>query len=115
VNIGGGISHDVEAEYWVEGLEQYKREWGGAVHLPEDIQRIGIPLDDSSIGVIGMSDKIKSGLNNEDEDQLTVRWSYKNSRGDKFEETQKISMLEEMKKRSNSTEFYTGNERSVRF
>ena len=65
VNIGRGIAHNVEAEYWVEGLEEYKRNWGTAIHFPEDIYRIGIPLDDSSVGTIGMTEKIEPELDGE--------------------------------------------------
>lgn len=114
VNIGGGIAHNVEAEYWIEGLEQHKREWGTAVHFPNDIYKIGIPLDDSAVGVVGMSEEIEPKLDN-GEDTFIVNWTFEDSRGEKFEETQRFQILEEIKKRSESTESYTGGEREVQF
>lgn len=115
VNIGGGIAQNVEAEYFVKELEEFKREWGTAVHMPEDIYKIGIPLDDSSIGTIGMSSEIKSHLDDDSKAYFTINWSYENSRGDVYEETQEFDLLEKIETKAESTEFYTGNERDTRF
>ena len=114
VNIGGGIAHDVHAKYWVEGLEQFQREWGTSVHFPDDIYRIGFPIDDSEIGVIGMTEQIESELVG-DSDTLIVEWTYKDSRNEEFQETQKMSILDEIQIRSESTEFYSGEGREVKF
>lgn len=113
-NIGGGIAHDVQADYWIEGLEEHKREWGTSIHFPEDIYRIGIPLDDSPIGVIGMSEQIESHLI-DGQDTLFVEWIYKDSRGEEYEESQQLDLLGAIKERSESTEFYSGTERDVKF
>jgi len=114
VNIGGGIAHNVEAEYWVEGLDQFQREWGTAIHFPEDIYRIGFPIEDSPIGYVGGSDQIESKLN-DGEDTFVVKWSYEDARGQVFEETQRFQILEEIAKGTESTTFYSGQERDVRF
>jgi hypothetical protein len=103
-----------QCKYWVEGLEEYKREWGTSIHFPDDIYRIGIPIDDSNIGVVGMSDDIESKLDNAD-DTFVVEWEYENVKGDVVKERQEFSLFDELERRSQSTEYYIGKSRNVRF
>lgn len=114
VNIGGGIAHDVKATYWVEGLKEFKQEWGTQIHYPEDSYKIGIPIDGSSIGVTGSSDEIESKLDGGD-DTFVVEWEYRDAAGEVFSETQRFSLFDKIEERSGGTEFYTGKEREVGF
>lgn len=113
VNIGGGIAHDVHADYWIEGLEEHKREWTTQIHFPEDIYKMGIPTDDSPIGQIGLSDEIKSEIKTDAD--LVVEWEYKDAKNEQYKQTQRFNIVGVLEERSNSTEFYTGQERETRF
>ena len=114
INIGGGIAQDVRATYRVEGLDELERTWGTQVHFPEDQYLIGLPIDDSSTGVSTPPDHIESKLNDEG-DVLVIEWEYENSSGTEFNPIQKFSITEKIEERTESTEFYMGNEREVRF
>ncbi|WP_255193022.1 hypothetical protein [Natronobeatus ordinarius] len=114
VNIGGGIAHDVKATYWVEGVKEYKQKWGTQVHYPEDNYKMGIPVDESPVGVTGGYSEIQSKLDGGD-DTFVVEWNYKNAAGEEFSETQRFSISDKIKERTEGTEFYTNKERETRF
>ena len=114
INIGGGIAQDVHADYWIEGIDNSKREWGTQVHFPGDTYTIGFPIDDSEGGVTGPPEQIKSNLENQD-DRLVVEWKYKNASGHEVNPTQEFSISNKTNEKIESDEFYLGKERDVRF
>lgn len=114
VNIGGGIAQEVEAQYWIEGLEEYKRTFRTPIHFPEETFRLGFPVDDSEIGEIGMSDSLKSKIDKES-DKLIVEWSYKDARDEVIDGRDEFSIFEQIQGRSESTEFYSDAEEPPRF
>lgn len=82
VNIGGGIAHNVHAKYWIEGVDDSHQEWGTQVHFPEDMYKIGIPID--NIKLSGTGDQIRSALQNKD-DTFVIEWEYEDAAGKQHE------------------------------
>lgn len=114
VNIGGGIAQDVHATYYVKGYSELKREWGMQIHYPEDTYNIGIPLDDSPVGVSGGIQEIESYLDGED-GTFVIEWEYKDAAGNGFEHTQEFSIIEKIEDVTESTGFIVGDERETRY
>ena len=113
VNIGGGIAQNVRADYWIEGVDDPKQEWGVQVCFPEDIYQVAFPYGKREINT-GPADKIISDMGDRD-DTLVICWEYQDASGETFSPTQRFSISSKLKQRIESGEFYSGGERDVRF
>lgn len=114
VNIGGGIAHDVKAEYFMYEHEDEARVWGKQVVLPEEVYNIGFPIPSGpDHGVSGPTGEIENKLEESGgDDSVVIQFKYKDSAGKEHEVTQKFSIMDKIDDQADSTEFYLGsNER----
>lgn len=112
VNISGGLAQDVSADYYLEDHEDEGRTWGRQVVFPEEVYNLGFPIPSGpDHGVTGPKGAIKNKLEKpSSDDTFVVEFSYKDSAGNLYEDTQRFSILDNISDQTESTEFYLGSQ-----